>query len=677
MGTSNATRRVESYVSGQWQKGQGSGRMCLDAVTGAEIGLVDAGGIDMGAVLDHARNIGGPNLRAMSPHARALMMKAIGSALMEQKEALYALSAQTGATRSDSWIDIDGGIGTMLTYASRVRRELPNSNVMADGKPEVLARDGSFLGQHIWSPLTGAAVHINAFNFPVWGMLEKLAPTWAAGLPAIIKPASQTAYVTEACVRMILDTGLVPEGALQLICGSVGDLLDRVECQDVVTFTGSAAVARQLRSHPVIVEKSVRFSAEADSLNATILGPDITEDAPEFELFQREILREMTAKAGQKCTAIRRVILPRAMVPPLRAALSDKIAAIRVGDPRSADIDMGALASADQVDEVLTAVDQICQEAKVIAKGQAPETGAFVAPHLLYCDDPLGATAPHQVEAFGPVCTLMPYDTISGAIEIANRGGGSLVASVFTNDAEVTREIGQGIAAMHGRVMFGNRNSAKTATGHGSPMPVLVHGGPGRAGGGEELGGVRAVYHYMQRSAVQGTPDQITAVTGIWAKGAATRDDIHPFQKPLSDLRVGDMVQTASRVVTLEDIEHFAHFTGDTFYAHMDEDAARRNPFFPGRVAHGYLIVSFAAGLFVDPGEGPVLANYGWDNLRFMAPVSPGDALSVQLVTKDITPREGEGHGEVRWDCTVLRDGEAVVAQYDVLTLVAKEPRVL
>ena len=658
-------RRLEHFICGSWTPAPGAGSPLHDAMTGEAV--FETGATPpTAAILDHARTVGGPALRAMTPHARALMLKAVGGLLMEKKEELYALSAHTGATRSDSWVDIDGGIGTFLTYASRARRELPNRNVMRDGGPEVLAKDGSFVGQHVFVPREGAAVMINAFNFPVWGMLEKLAPAWIAGMPAIVKPARQTAYVAEHCVRLMIDTGLVPEGAIQLICGDAGDLLDHLTAEDMLSFTGSASVAQKLRTHPRIVAHSVPFNAEADSLNAAILGPDVAPEDPEFTQFVDEVVREMTVKAGQKCTAIRRVIVPRTTIDAVQAAIVGKLNTIKPED-------MGRLVSEAQCQDVRAAVDQLATEAKIVTGGAS--RGTWHAPTLLRCDNPLTARAPHEIEAFGPVATLMPYADTGDAVQIANLGGGSLVASVFTNDAGVARTIGLGIARLNGRVMFGNRLSAKSSTGHGSPLPVLIHGGPGRAGGGEELGGIRAVYHHMHRVALQGTPDQIAAVTGVWVPGAATRDDRHPFLKPLSELEIGDTIRTASRTVTLDDIEHFAQFTGDTFYAHMDEDAARRNPFFPGRVAHGYLIVSFAAGLFVEPSEGPVLANYGLDNLRFMAPVSPGDALSVILTAKEITPREGEPHGEVRWDCTVLRDGQAVVAQYDVLTLVAKEPR--
>jgi oxepin-CoA hydrolase / 3-oxo-5,6-dehydrosuberyl-CoA semialdehyde dehydrogenase len=674
-------RRLESYIAGEWVRGTGEAVPLRDAATGEEVALIDASGIDLRSALSHGREVGGPALRKTSFHERALMLKALGQALMAVKEEFYTLSTATGATRTDSWIDIEGGIGTLLSYSSKGRRELPNARMLIDGDVELLSRDNTFCGQHILTSLEGVAIHINAFNFPCWGMLEKLAPTLLAGMPAIVKPASQTAYLAELMVRRIIATGLLPKGALQLISGSVGDLLDHVDCQDVVTFTGSAATGRKLRSHPAIVQHSVRFTMEADSLNAAILGPDAVAGTEEFDLFVKEVAREMTVKAGQKCTAIRRVIAPRKTVDALIKALGDRLAKTAVGNPAEEATRMGPLASLAQRDEVRARINELCGEAEIVAgnpdsanlaSGDA-EAGAFLNPVLLYCDKPGAASAVHDVEAFGPVSTIIPYETVDEAVSLARRGKGSLVASVFTNDPAFAREAAHALGPWHGRVMIGNRVSAQSATGHGSPLPVLVHGGPGRAGGGEELGGMRAVKHYMQRTAIQGAPWLLSEVTGRWAPGAKVRQDsIHPFRKSLAELEIGDQLVTAARTVTLEDIEHFAHFTGDTFYAHMDEQAAKANPFFGGRVAHGYLIVSFAAGLFVDPAPGPVLANYGVDALRFLKPVNPGDALRVTLTCKEINPRESENYGEVRWDCTVTNQDAQVVAQYDVLTLVAK-----
>jgi len=673
-------RTLESYVGGKWVKGSGAGQTLLHAATGAPVARIDSAGVDFAGALDYGREVGA-KLRRLSFHERAGMLKALGQFLMANKEEFYAESFATGATRQDGWIDIEGGVGTLLSYASKARRELPNARVLLDGDVEALSKDASFSAQHILTPLEGVAVHINAFNFPVWGMLEKVAPTFIAGVASIVKPASQTAYLTELVVRRIVGSGILPEGAIQLIAGSTGDLLDHVTGQDVVTFTGSAWTGRKLRASPAIVENSVRFTMEADSLNAAILGPDAGPGTPEFDLFVREVAREMTAKAGQKCTAIRRVMVPRAHAEALVAALGDRLAKTVLGDPAAEATRMGPLASLGQRKEVRERIRELRAEAEIVAghpdevrvaSGDA-EAGAFLNPVVLYADNPMGKNAIHDVEAFGPVSTVMPYDDLGEAVALARRGKGSLVASVFTDDKAVAEEIVLGLAPFHGRVMIGNRLSAKTSTGHGSPLPGLVHGGPGRAGGGEELGGMRGVKHYMQRTAVQGAPRLLAAVTGRWTEGADVGDDgVHPFRKSLAELRIGDQLVTAARTVTLDDIEHFATFTGDTFYAHMDEAAARANPFFDGRVAHGYLIVSFAAGLFVDPAPGPVLANYGVDNLRFLTPVYPGDALGVRLTAKEINPRAGAEHGEVRWDCQVTKRDGALVAQYDVLTMVAQ-----
>ena len=671
--------RLKSYLSGAWQAGAHDGSRLLDAGTGALVATIDASGLDMAGALDWGRASGG-RLRAMTFHQRASMLKALGVFLNDHRAEFHALSLATGATPQDGMIDIEGGIQTLFAYAGKGKRALPAARVLVEGDLEPLSKDGSFVGQHILTPLHGVAVHINAFNFPCWGMLEKLAPTLLAGMPAIIKPASQTAFLTERMVQRILDAGILPSGALQLICGSVGDLLDHVTGQDVVTFTGSAQVGRTLRAHPRIVAQSTRFTMEADSLNACVLGPDAVAGTPEFALFINEVLREMTVKAGQKCTAIRRMMVPRAQVQAVGAALAQALAGVTTGLPGDPATRMGALASLAQRDDLRARIRELAQECEVlIGTPEAvtltsgdPDIGAFVNPVVLFSERPFAATAVHEVEAFGPVSTLMPYDDLDEAIALTHLGKGSLVASVFTNDPAVAQAAVIGMAPMHGRLLIGNRASAASSTGHGAPLPVLVHGGPGRAGGGEELGGVHGAKHFMQRTAVQGPPALLAAVTGRWIEGAPTRADTHPFRKSLAELRLGDQLVTATRQVTLEDIEHFARFTGDTFYAHMDDAAARANPFFEERVAHGYLIVSFAAGLFVQPDPGPVLANFGVDTLRFLAPVYPGDTLGVRLTCKEITPRDGAGHGEVRWDCQVINQTGALVAQYDVLTLVAR-----
>lgn len=680
MSIHDTPRVLQSYTGGAWRTGSRDGKPLLNAATGQVVALIDASGLDYGAALEYGRDKGGPALRAMTIHQRALMLKEIGLKLLEHKEDFYAESLWTGATRADGWVDIEGGIGTLLTMASKARRELPNAKIIPDGPVEALSKDASFSGQHILSPMQGVAIHINAFNFPIWGMLEKIAPTLIAGMPTIVKPASQTAYLTELMVRRITAMGILPEGALQLISGSAGDLLDHVTCQDVVTFTGSAATGRMLKTAPAVVENSVRFTMEADSLNASVLGPDAGPGTEEFDLFVREVVREITTKAGQKCTAIRRAIVPGAHVDAVVAALKDKLAKNTTGDPAVEGTRMGPLASLEQREEVRDRIKDLQGSARIVlgdpdevrvASGDA-EKGAFINPVVLLADNPLNAAA-NDVEAFGPVVTLMPYDSIDDAVALTHRGKGSLVASVFTDSPEVAQEMVLGMAPMHGRVLIGNRRSAKSSTGHGSPLAPLVHGGPGRAGGGEELGGMRAVKHYMQRTAVQGAPRLLTAVTGIWSEGADTRADKHPFRKSVAELRLGDQIVTEAREVTEADVENFAHFTGDTFYAHMDSAAAKANPFFDDRVAHGYLIASFAAGLFVDPDPGPVLANYGVDNLRFLTPVYFGDTLRVRLTCKEINPRENAGHAEVRWDCRVTNQRDEVVAQYDVLTMVAKE----
>ncbi len=675
---------VQSFIAGSWLAPDSCARDIADAVTGHVIARAGRSTLDAGAAIDHAVSVGGPALRAMTFHDRARMLKSLALYLQEHKDLLYDLSFSTGATQKDHLIDIDGGIGTMLVIASKGRREMPDSHVYLDGNLEQLSRQGTFLGQHVCTPLQGVAVHINAFNFPVWGMLEKLAPTLLAGVPAIVKPATTTCYVTEACVRMMLESGILPNGTIQLITGGIGDLLDHLGPQDVVSFTGSADTALKLRSAPNLLRNSVRFVAEQDSLNASILGPDVVPGTPEFDLFVKEVQREMTTKAGQKCTAIRRIIAPKAQVDAVIAAVSERLETTTIGDPRDPDIRMGALVSQSQRSDVLEKCRLLDTEAERVSgnpnafpvQGADATNGAFLPPMLYHCSHPDAARHIHDTEAFGPVATIMGYQDLSHAIRLVNRGAGSLVASVITRDPQVAREVVLGAGAFHGRLYFNNRDSMAEATGHGSPLPHMVHGGPGRAGGGEELGGVRGVLHYMQRTAVQGSPDVIAAVTGQWVPGAATsHTPTHPFRRSFDDLQNGETLHTDPREITLEDIEHFAEFTGDTFYAHMDDAAAKRNPFFPGRVAHGYLLLSFAAGLFVDPDEGPVLANTGLDTLRFQKPVSAGDRIKVQLTVKKKTPRT-DTYGEVRWHVILRNHEDEPVAEYELLTMNAySEPR--
>ncbi|HEY7919613.1 MAG TPA: phenylacetic acid degradation bifunctional protein PaaZ [Streptosporangiaceae bacterium] len=670
---------LRSYVSGGWTAPP-DGRPVRDAVTGEEITRISSEGIDLAAALDYGRRVGGPALRTLTFHERAALAKAVGGMLRDHRDELYALSARTGATLGDSKFDVDGGIGVLLSYASKARRELPNDTVYTEGAVEPLGRGGQFAGQHILTPRRGVAVQVNAFNFPVWGPLEKMAPALIAGVPTLVKPASQTAYLTARLVELIVGSGILPEGSLQLLCGSAGDLLDHLGEQDLLSFTGSATTARQLRAHPNVVARAVRFNAEADSLNCSILGPDATPGTPEFDLYVRQLVTEMTVKAGQKCTAIRRAFVPAPLLDAVIDAAAARLEKIVIGNPADESVRMGALASLEQREEVRRSLKSLESAGRLVfgdpdhvqVTGADADHGAFISPLLVRCDDASRAE-PHEVEAFGPVSTVMGYAGPDEVIELAARGRGSLAGSVVTGDAGFARSVVLGLAPWHGRLLVLDQDDAKESTGHGAPLPVLVHGGPGRAGGGEEMGGVRGVLHHMQRTAVQASPRMLGAVTGRWVKGAP-RDagDAHPFTKPLADLRTGDTVTAGPRVVTLEDVEHFAEFTGDTFYAHMDEQAAAANPFFDGRVAHGYLVLSFAAGLFVQPDPGPVLANYGLDNLRFLTPVYPGDALTVTLTCKQISPRDGD-YGEVRWDAEITKQDGSVAATYDVLTMVAKE----
>jgi oxepin-CoA hydrolase / 3-oxo-5,6-dehydrosuberyl-CoA semialdehyde dehydrogenase len=670
--------KLRSFVGGAWYEAPGGFTEVTSAVDGHSVALVSSQGIDFGRVLEYARRVGGPALRALTFHERADAIKRLALHLDECKERFYQLSFETGATRKDSWTDIDGGIITLRSFASKARRELPDARVAVEGALEPLSKGGTFAGRHIMTPLRGAAVHINAYNFPCWGMLEKLAPAIIAGVPVIVKPATQSAYVAHAVFEEIVMSGILPEGSVQFIAGGLGDLLERLTGQDVVSFTGSASTAVKLQRIPAIAENSVRFIAERDSLNAAILGSDVREDDPEFDLFVKEVAREITTKAGQRCTCIRRAIVPRGMIDRVQSALVARLDRAVLGDPRNTQVTMGALVSRSQRDDVLAAVQQLAQEAVVVygdldAPPQLVDAdataGAFLSPIVLRCDRPLPAKRVHSVEAFGPVTTLMAYDSIDDAVEIANRGEGSLVASIFSYDAATADALVLGIAPFHGRVLVVDRDDAKEQTGHGSPLAPLVHGGPGRAGGGEEMGGVRGIFHYMQRTALQGTPQRIATVTGVWNPGATEMPaDGHPFERAFEELRIGETFYTPTRKITLEDIERFAHFTGDEFYAHMDEAAAKASPFFEGRVAHGYLVLSFAAGLFVRPELGPVLANYGLENLRFLTPVYPGDTIRVRLTVKEKRPRKPE-YGEVRWSVTVFNQRDEIVATYDLLTM--------
>jgi oxepin-CoA hydrolase/3-oxo-5,6-dehydrosuberyl-CoA semialdehyde dehydrogenase len=676
--------RLKNYVRGEWVEGSGPATELFDAVTGDRIAEASTGGIDFAEVLQYARTVGGPTLRAMTFHQRARMLKALAQYLTARKDQFYEVSKATGATKGDSWIDIDGGIGTLFAYGSRGRRDFPDETFYVDGPMEMISKGGTFVGRHICVPLEGAAVHINAFNFPVWGMLEKMSTALLAGVPSIVKPATVTSYLTEAVAQSMVASGILPPGAFQLLCGSAGDLLDHLDSQDAVAFTGSAATGHLLKSGPAIVGKSVRFNQEADSLNFSMLAPDARPGSEEFDLFVKEVVREMTVKAGQKCTAIRRTFVPDSMVEDVIAALKKRLAGITVGNPSVEGVRMGPLAGKAQVQEVGKSVDKLRLSAEVVyggfdsmqIVGADPARGAFYPTLLLYDDHPFERTAPHDVEAFGPVNTVMPYRSVDDAVELARLGRGSLVGSLFTADPDVARKVVLGTAAYHGRIMIVDRTSAKESTGHGSPLPQLVHGGPGRAGGGEEMGGVRGVLHYMQRTALQGSPTVLSKITKEWLpKAAESGDRVHPFKKYFEELEIGETLHTHRRTVTESDVVNFAGISGDFFYVHMD-DVGVKDSIFERRVAHGYFVLSAAAGLFVDPAPGPVLANYGLENLRFVKPVYIGDTIHVRLTCKQKTVKEDrEGQvpqGVVAWDVEVANQRDEPVAVYTILTLVRR-----
>jgi oxepin-CoA hydrolase/3-oxo-5,6-dehydrosuberyl-CoA semialdehyde dehydrogenase len=678
-------KRLQNFALGDWVSGGGKATDLFHAVNGEKVAEASSAGLDFKAMAEYARNVGGPALRTMTFHQRALMLKAMAKYLMDRRDPFYAISAATGATKADSWIDIEGGIGTFFAYSSRARRELPNEPYYVDGPMEGLSKGGTFVGRHICVPLEGVAVHINAFNFPCWGMLEKLAPTFLAGVPAIVKPATVTSYLTEAMVRAMIESNILPAGALQLICGSAGDLLSHLGGQDAVAFTGSAATARLLKENRAIVANSVRFNAEADSLNCSILGPDAAPGIEEFDLFVKEVVREMTVKAGQKCTAIRRTIVPAAMTEDVIKALRKRLESVTIGDPAAEGVRMGPLASKGQVRDVRDNAAKLLAAGELVyghlddfdVVGADRLKGAFFPTMLFSCSEPFRHSEPHEVEAFGPVNTVMPYATVEEAVALAKLGRGSLCGSLFTADPKVAREVVLGVAPYHGRIMVLDRTSAKESTGHGSPLPNLVHGGPGRAGGGEEMGGVRGILHYMQRTALQGSPTALTGIVREYMAGAAQKTGgAHPFRKYFEELEVGDTLITGTRTITLDDIASFAALSGDRFYAHMDDEAARQG-IFEGRVAHGYFIVSAAAGLFVDPAPGPVLANYGLEDLRFTKPVYPGDTIHVRLTCKQKTakdtPEGGIPQGVVAWDVEVKNQRYEPVAIYTILTLVRRQ----
>jgi len=680
------TMKSKSYVYGEWLTGSGEGVEVLHAVTGTPVASVNSDGVDFPKVLDYGRNIGGTTLRAMSIHDRANILRKLGKYLLGKKDTFYEISAATGATKADAWIDIEGGVAALLSYASLAAKEFANEKFIVEGPPERLSRNNSFAARHILVSKRGVSVHINAFNFPCWGMLEKIAPSLIAGVAVVVKPASASAFLTQAMVEEIVASGILPEGCMQLICGRTGDLLDHLIEQDVVTFTGSASTGQMLRSHPNIIARNIPFNMEADSLNCCILGESVKADDPEFELFVEEVVKEMTTKAGQKCTAIRRALVPAALLESVTEAIKSNLSQVVMGDPQVEGVQMGPLLGATQKQEVHTNVLALAEQCDLVLggdnnfelQGENVCRDAFYPPTLLLCKNPLGVDAPHSIEAFGPVCTIMPYSNIDEAVAISALGRGSLVSSLFTYDNEEAAIIVLETAAYHGRMLVINRDCAAESTGHGSPLPNLVHGGPGRAGGGEELGGVRAVKHYMQRTSIQASPDTLMAITREYMAGATTiHTDIHPFRKYFEELFIGESLITHRRTVTEADIVNFGCLTGDHFYAHFDEIAAR-DSLFGKRVAHGYFIISAAAGMFVSPAPGPVLANYGLENLRFIEPVGIGDTIRTKLtakkkIKKDKRPGEKQATGVVVWDVEVSNQHDKVVALYDILTLVVQK----
>ncbi len=678
------TNQLNNFAYGKWIPGEEKGQELVNAINGDFVASASSKGIDFAKMCDFARNIGGPKLRKLTFQERGLMLKALALHLQSKKEIFYNLSWATGATRMDSWVDIEGGIGNLFSYAS-LRRQFPNESYCYDGDVARLSKNNTFIGHHICVPKEGVAIHINAFNFPVWGMLEKVAVNWLAGVPAIVKPATLTSFLTEAVVKEIIASKILPEGALQLICGSANGILDCVQNQDVITFTGSASTGKMLKSHPRLLQESVPFNMEADSLNCCVLGTDVTTSMPEFDIFIKEIAREITTKAGQKCTAVRRIIVPKNMVEDVQIALGKRLSLNIIGDPNVEGVRMGSLAGFSQLIEVKEKVEILSKTQKIIignfenfeVKGANKSKGAFMPPIIFYNDSPFINTDCHNIEAFGPVSTIMPYNTIDDAIELSKMGKGSLVSSIITADNTIARKYTIGAACMHGRILILNAECAKESTGHGSPMPLLVHGGPGRAGGGEEMGGKRGVFHYLQRTAIQGSPSTITAILNQYQQGAKPiLKDIHPFKQYFEDLEISETLITEKHTVTLDDIEKFAELSGDKFYAHMDENALD-GTIFTGRVAHGYFILSRAAGLFVDAPKGPVLLNYGIDECRFTKPVYPGSSIAVRFTCKEKIEQEKKNpedvaKGIVKFLVDVYDETGETVAIATILTMVKK-----
>jgi oxepin-CoA hydrolase / 3-oxo-5,6-dehydrosuberyl-CoA semialdehyde dehydrogenase len=675
--------KLLNYVEGKWTEGKGQGQELHCASTGDVVAIASTEGLSFESILDYGRNVGNKNLRHLTFHDRARCLKALALHLLSKKEIFYKISSLTGATKVDSWIDIEGGIGNLFVMSSKGRREMPALPYYVDGKPEVLSKEGTFIGHHIYVPKTGIAVHINAYNFPIWGMLEKIAVNILAGVPALVKPATATSYLTECMVKEIIDSKILPEGSLQLICGSARGILDYVNYQDVVTFTGSAVTGKMLKSHKNILEYSVPFNMEADSLNCSVLGPEAGPETEEFNIFIKEVAKEITVKAGQKCTAIRRTIVPEKYSEEVMKALTARLQKTTIGNPTTEGVRMGPLASIDQKREVLDKINDLKKSCQLIygpedfeVVGGDKDKGAFISPTLLYCDKPFEKLSVHDIEAFGPVTTLMPYKTNDEAITLANLGRGSLCGSIISTDKAFIQASVLGLAPSHGRIVVINKDCHKESTGHGSPMPQLVHGGPGRAGGGEEMGGLRGVFHYMQRTAIQGHPTTIGEITKVYQPGGERKESaIHPFRQTFHELEIGQTLTTHKRTVTESDITNFANLSWDHFYAHTD-DTSFDGTMFESRVAHGYFIISAAAGLFVDPAKGPVLANYGLDDLRFIKPVYIGATIHVKLTCKEKIDQEDRideaPRGVVKWQVDVIDEEGETVALATILTLVAK-----
>lgn len=675
---------LQNYACGEWVSASEKGQELYNAITGEPIAYASTKGLDFARMCEYARVTGGPGLRKLSFHQRGRMLKALALHLLSKKEEFYKISWATGATRADSWVDIEGGIGNLFTYAS-LRRQFPDETYCYDGDVARLSKNNTFIGHHICVPKEGVAIHINAFNFPVWGMLEKVAVNWLAGVPAIVKPATVTSYLTEAVVKEIIGSGILPKGALQLLCGSANGILDHVMSQDVVTFTGSASTGKLLKSHPRLLEESVPFNMEADSLNCIVLGSDVTPKMPEFDIFIKEVQREMTTKAGQKCTAVRRIIVPGSLMEEVQAALGKRLQQNVIGDPNVEGVRMGALAGKTQLREVLEKVDQLSKTQRIVigdlknfdVLGADKDKGAFMPPVVFLNEKPFDNTDCHHIEAFGPVSTIMPYNEMDEAIRLSKMGKGSLVSSIVTADDQIARQYTLGAACMHGRILVLNAECAKESTGHGSPMPMLVHGGPGRAGGGEEMGGKRGVFHYLQRTAIQGSPSTITSILNNYQYGAKqVEKDIHPFRQHFEDLEIGETLITAKHTVTEADVVNFANVSGDHFYAHTDVTSLE-GTIFTGRVAHGYYILSKAAGLFVNAKKGPVLLNYGIDECRFTKPVYMGSTIGVRFTCKEKIDQEKKSpedvaNGIVKWLVDVYDETGETVAIATILTMVKK-----